>query len=294
VAHEAEQALALDPQNVDASLAQLFLIPPFGRFADSAAIIERIRRAPGLVGEPLGYVAWYVRNLGWVRASLEDSERAYRLDALNPMVANMVALAHMAAGDVAAAVPIFEKLLERVPGMSFPIPNLLRAKAFLGDWSAVDDLMDAVARFPFREFQDGLAFIEAKRHPTPENVGGIRNALTAHVARTGWVDPARLVYAAHLGLVDEAYRTVEHARLGPRGTAEDIMGPDAYRPALLFQACMPEIRNDPRFVLLCARLGLVEFWLTTGLWPDCADEVPYDFRAECRKARAVPIEAFGF
>jgi hypothetical protein len=206
----------------------------------------------------------------------------------------MVALARMAAGNVADAVPIFEDLLARVPGMSFPIPNLLRAKAFLGDWSAIDGLMETVRKFSVREFQDGLAFVEAKRHPTPENLGGIRDALAAHVARTGWVDPARLVYAAHLGLVDEAYRTVAHARLGPRGTTDDLMGPDAYRPALLFQACMPELRNDPRFVPLCARLGLVEFWLATGRWPDCADEVPYDFRAECHKARDVPIEPFGF
>jgi hypothetical protein len=57
---------------------------------------------------------------------------------------------------------------------------------------------------------------------------------------------------------------------------------------------MPEIRNDPRFVLLCARLGLVEFWITSGRWPDCADEVSYDFRAECHKARGIPIEAFDF
>jgi hypothetical protein len=46
---------------------------------------------------------------------------------------------------------------------------------------------------------------------------------------------------------------------------------------------MPELRNDPRFVPLCARLGLVEFWLATGKWPDCVDDVPYDFKAECEK-----------
>jgi tetratricopeptide (TPR) repeat protein len=256
-------------------------------------IIERIRRVPG-VGDAQGYVAWYARNLGWIGASLEEAERAYRLDALNPMAANMVGLARMAAGNVADAVAVFEELLTRVPGMSFPIPNLLRAKAFLGDWSGVDGLMELVAKFPFREFQDGLAFIAAKRRPTPENVGRIRDALAAHLARTGWVDVARLVYAAHLGLVDEAYGTLEHARLGPRGAADDIMGPDGYRPALLFQAVMPELRNDRRFARLCARLGLVEFWSTTGRWPDCVDEVPYDFKAECEKARAVPIEDFGF
>jgi hypothetical protein len=177
--------------------------------------------------------------------------------------------------------------------MSFPVANLLRAMAFLQDWPAIDRLLDA-SKGRLREFQDGIAFIEAKRHPTPENIRGIRSALEAHLAKTGSVDVARLVYAAHLGLVDDAYRTAGAARLGPTGTANDVMGPDGYRTALLFQAGMPELRNDPRFVPLCARLGLVGFWLATGKWPDCADEVPYDFKAECERARDIPIEDFGF
>ena len=184
--------------------------------------------------------------------------------------------------------------MARVPDMSFPVANLLRAKAFLEDWAAVDRLLDPSAKVPLREFQDGVAFIQAKRNPTPENIGGIRSALEAHFKKTGSVDVSRLVYAAHLGLVDEAYRTAETARLGPLGTADDIMGPDGYRTALLFHAGMPELRNDPRFVPLCARLGLVEFWLATGKWPDCVDEAPYDFKAECEKARHIPIQEFGF
>ena len=56
--------------------------------------------------------------------------------------------------------------------MSFPVSNLLRAKAFLEDWAGVDRLLDPSANLPLREFQDGVAFIQAKRHPTPENVGG--------------------------------------------------------------------------------------------------------------------------
>jgi hypothetical protein len=83
------------------------------------------------------------------------------------------------------------------------------------------------------------------------------------------------------------------ARLGPQGTADDIMGPDAC-PAFLFHAGMPELRNDPRFVPLCARLGLVEFWLATATWPECVDEVSYDFKAACEQARHVPIEDVGF
>jgi hypothetical protein len=89
-------------------------------------------------------------------------------------------------------------------------------------------------------------------------------------------------------------RAVETARLGPAGTSDDIMGPDGYRTSLLSQAGMPEQRNAPRFARPCARLGLVEFWTATGKWPDCADEVPYAFRAGCEKARHVPREDVGF
>jgi hypothetical protein len=293
VTREAERALALDPQNAGALLAKLFLSPPFGRFVDDAAIVARIRQAPGL-GDGQIYVGWYPRNIGRVRESLEETERAYRLDVLNPMSANLVGLARMAAGRVAEAVPVFEDLMARVPEMSFPVANMLRAKAFLGDWAAVDRLLDPSAKVPLREFQDGVAFIRAKRNPTPENIGSIRSALEAHFKKTGSVDVSRLVYGAHLGLVDEAYKTAETARLGPLGTADDIMGPDGYRTALLFHAGMPELRNDPRFPSLCARLGLVEFWLATGKWPDCVDEVRYDFKAECEKARHIPIQEFGF
>jgi TolB-like protein len=289
---EATRALALDPQNVDGLLAQLLVRPPFGRFVEDDAVVERARRAP--LGHGRMYIGWYLRNIGHVRESAEETERAYRLDALNPMSANMVALARMAAGRAAEAVPVFEDLMVRVPAMSFPVANLLRAKAFLEDWTAVDRLLDPSAKFPLREFQDGVAFIRAKRNPTQENIGGIGTALEAHFKRTGSVDVSRLVYAAHLGLVDEAYHAAEVARLGPRGTVDDIMGPDGYRTALLFQVGMPELRNDPRFVPLCARLGLVEFWLATGKWPDCVDEVPYDFKAACEKARHIPIQEFGF
>ncbi len=114
--------------------------------------------------------------------------------------------------------------------------------------------------------------------------------------RAGHRCPAcrRGAYAAHLGLVDDAYRLAATARLGPACTADDMMGPDGYRPALAFHAGMPELRADPRFVRLCARLGLVEYWVTTDKWPDCVGEVPYDFKAECEQARHIPIEDVGF
>ena len=130
VANEAGRALALDPQNVDALMAQFFVLAPFGRFVEADAVVERIR-AGARLGRWRIYVGWHSRAIGRLRESAEATERAYRLDALNPMSANLVALSRMATGRVAEAVPVFEDLMARVPDMSFPVANLLRAQAFL-------------------------------------------------------------------------------------------------------------------------------------------------------------------
>jgi hypothetical protein len=210
------------------------------------------------------------------------------------MTTNLVALARLAAGRVAEAVPVFEGLVERLPDMSFPVSSLLRCYAFQQDWAAVDRLLELAERRQLRELREGLPFIRTKRAPTAQNMDAWRSAFQSQVDKTGRVDVSRLVYSAHLGLVEEAYRAAETAHLGPAGTSDDIMGPDGYRTSLMFQASMPELRNDPRFARLCARLGLVEFWIGSGKWPDCADELPYDFRAECAKVRDVPREEFEF
>jgi hypothetical protein len=44
--------------------------------------------------------------------------------------------------------------------------------------------------------------------------------------------------------------------------------------AVLGRVLVGKSREDPRFLDICARAGMVDYWLETGLWPDCADEVP--------------------
>ena len=291
VSRESQRALALDPQNTDALAGRLFVTPPFGRFLEGEAALTALRGSP-VSPHARSYVSWYLRTTGRIRESLDEAERAYRLDALDPMSANGVALARMAAGRIADAVPVYEALVGRSPGMSFPLASLLRAHAFLANWPEVDRLLEFAGTQRLREFTDGLPFIRAIREPTPANLAAWRDSVEAYVARTGGIDVSRLAYSAHLGLVEDAYRWADAARLGPAGTPDDIMGPDGYRTSLLFQHGLPELRNDPRFARLCARLGLVEFWTATGQWPDCAGEVPYDLRAECARVQHLRKEEF--
>lgn len=291
VEREAATALTLDAANIDALAARCFVTPPYGAFLEADRRLEALRSAPGS-GEGKRYIGWFMRHLGHVREALRETELAFRLDALDPMSINLLALAHMAVGEMTEAIPLYEDLVARIPQMSFPISSLLRAHAFQGDWDAVDRLLALAATRPLREFQDTIPFVRAKR--SREHLDAWRGAFHAHISKTGGVDAARLVYAAHLGLVDEAYRASEVVRLGPSGSVEDLMGPDGYRTAIFFQANMPELRNDPRFPRLCARLGLVDHWLATGKWPDCASETPYAFELECERAQATERETFDF
>jgi TolB-like protein len=129
---EADRALALDAENVDALTAQLFVVPPFGHFVEAYELLQRLINTQS-AGEGRPYAGWYLRAFGFIREGLEQTERAYRLDTLNPMSSNLVALARMAAGRLAEAVPVYEDLVARVPDMSFPVTSLLRAYAMQED-----------------------------------------------------------------------------------------------------------------------------------------------------------------
>lgn len=109
---------------------------------------------------------------------------------------------------------------------------------------------------------------------------------------SGHLDPVAMVWPSVIGFTEEAFDILDGAKLGPSGGRDDTMGINSYRSHMVFPAAYPELRASPRFVKMCARLGLVEYWLTTQTWPDCADETPYDFRAECEKYRDYPKDTF--
>jgi hypothetical protein len=55
--------------------------------------------------------------------------------------------------------------------------------------------------------------------------------------------------------------------------------------SMLFRPWMASVRRDPRFMALAKRMGLVDYWVKSGHWPDfCADaDLEYDCRTEASK-----------
>jgi hypothetical protein len=54
--------------------------------------------------------------------------------------------------------------------------------------------------------------------------------------------------------------------------------------AFLFYPLTAPLRRDRRFMQLAARIGLVDYWRSTGKWPDFCSEpgLPYNCQAEAK------------
>jgi TolB-like protein len=81
---------------------------------------------------------------------------------------------------------------------------------------------------------------------------------------------------AMLGDLDCAFAEADRFYAGSAETTPLFTGPGG------------AMRRDPRFMALAAKLGLVDYWRSTGHWPDfCAEPgLPYDCKSEAAKVAA--------
>jgi hypothetical protein len=229
----------------------------------------------------------HLQGVGRTREAVDLCERAYELNAFDPIVANFWGQCLFVVGEYEEARKRLEHTHALFPDVQGIAMFLMMLLAHQKDWKAVEALIEParLAKFPLREFERTVRVVEAMREGGATAARRSADSARRRVEQTGRLSVNAIVYAAHLGAVDDVYDIVERGMFGPAGDERDTMGIHAYRTAILFYAPYPELRRDPRFVRLCARLGLVDYWLTTGHWPDCVAEAQpyYDFKAECAK-----------
>jgi TolB-like protein len=294
IGEETARCRALDADNAMAAAAEWGLVAPFGDFLTMDKILERMAETGARIPEALGLLAHGTEAVGLMREAADHALRLQELDRLNPVTYQARGQTLWRSGRFAEGRAVMERAVANFPDDHHTAILLIIACAHQGDWAAVDALTDParLAKYPLREHTGVLRLIEVMRDPTSENRQRLLGAVRKRVEATGHADAAPMLFLAYLGFVDETYQLLDDAKLGPAGSPRDQLGPNAYRTHLLFPVAYPELRADPRFVKLCARLGLVEYWLATQKWPDCADVVPYDFRAECERYRDYPKDVF--
>ncbi len=294
--HDMARSQALDPQNHETTYANYWTKAPFGAFLAQDKIIALAVSRENPSSDDLAIASFHCYETGQAKKAHHHSMRAHSFDPSSWAVSLTTGISLWGVGQGEAAR---DKLVAHIDGFTEDqqaTAYLLLIASWLGDWDQIDRLSDPkrLAQFPLRENSGILATAATMRYPTAQNREFFFGIMKARVEKLGFIDSVFLTFSSLIGMSDAAYPVLDRLPFGPKGAKGDPLGMMGCRAHLLFTPANKDGRNDARFVKLCARLGLVEFWLTTGIWPDCADEVPYDFRAQCRANAHVPCDAFAF
>lgn len=182
----------------------------------------------------------------------------------------------------------FDWALEQFPGEGFIASTAIGKAIEAADWSRVDLLAARGGdRGLYADYIAGILRIADRLANGTLNAKRVLEVAERQLAETGSIGLRPLGFLGPLGLADEVYDLIaladfsylEQPNARPLG---DDMGLH-----LLFDVGWRSLRQDRRFVELCAGLGFCDYWARSGKWPDWAAEVgAYDFRADARAANA--------
>ena len=98
---------------------------------------------------------------------------------------------------------------------------------------------------------------------------------------TGTVNIQDFIYLHALGMQDQAFSMIDRSSFADWHTPSGLT-PTQMPPDILFGATAVELRRDPRFVILCGKLGMCAYWSETQKWPDLAEDplLEYDLRQQ--------------
>jgi TolB-like protein len=292
--HDIAKCHALDRDNPQANYASYWLTAPFGEFLEQEAIIQKTLRKRNPLSDDFAIASFHCYNVGRFQQAHDYAAKAYSFDPSSWAVSINHAISLWQTSGAEACRDALRQHVDAWPLDQQGTAYLLVLSIWLKDWVEVDRLTDPkrLAQFPFREHTGFLLTAGVLRYPSQENQKFLLDMVVGRADRTGAVDCSVWAILAFNDLTSQAYERLGTKRIGPIGAKSDMLGMMGYRPHTLFTPLNTRGRDDPRFVTLCARLGLVDYWLETERWPDCADEVPYDFRQACEESARVAREPF--
>jgi len=282
----AETALRLDPGAGAAYLA-LSLLEPWGRYREREILSRKALSVAPHEVEVLTRMSQLSLELGRVSDALGFAERAYGLDPLFPEAATGYAGCLNAVGRIGESAALFDQLLVRWPAMELVARNAIWNAANVGDWDRFEALAAGARERGLRgaALRVDISYRRNVRSPRTEYVEQILKLARDELARRGTVSLLTLITVYTLGLHEEAFQLVDQSSFAymsdPAGPSP-MAGAANLNPGSIFSPGA-QMSRDVRFMGLCAKLGLCDYWIDSGQWPDCADEVPYDFKAECRR-----------
>ena len=275
---EADRALKLDPKNSQAYGVLAMLAPP-DQWAQREALLSRAVSVDpnGMAGN--NSYGSFLSEVGRLQDSLVYLQKAAAQDSLDPGMAADAALGLARTGQFGIANETLQQALQDWPDDK----DALGSRFYLARWEGRFDValsmlqgdgdvnrgLSDAERKSWRDVLSALGSHDARR------MAGQRDAQIALADRGGIDLSFAIENLSQLGLVDDAFALAERLP----GLQIPINN------TLLFNPTTAPMRRDRRFIALADKLGLVDYWRSTGKWPDfCAENgLPYDCKAEAAK-----------
>lgn len=282
----ADNALALDP-GAGVAYVALGLLEPFGRYQAREALYGKALAAAPSDPDVISSYAHLLLVVGRHREALTPAEKACDLDPLNDGAALVRAMSLTLVGRQDDARRALEDGLVRWPEVPRFVNDAI-VEAFDNQaWERFDALVVRAGErgFDSPRLRGLISYYQHLRDPGPDYVDRMLDAVRRELARTGTVRVNQLLGLHSLGAEEEAFELIDQASFAHMFDPDGPPPTPGYTPAIIWLPLYTAIRRDPRFVDFCAKLGLVDYWVASGQWPDCVDAgvLPYDFMAECRR-----------
>jgi len=274
---EAIRALALDRHNGEAYVALAAAAPTLDWRGREALLLQGIAIDPAFEPSALweGRLQWFV---GRGQAALGWLQRAHDINPLHNGASWSLALSLAAEGHGDAARGLAAQMQTQWPGdistklARFMVPVILgetdQPLALLADPATCPPNLDQRGR---AAWEATLRAVAAKSESSRVRARSIVNT----AAKTGSLDAGQaLLLLTMLGDLDGAFAEAQ------------LYDPaNSYAPAYLFLPATAPMRADLRFMPLARKLGLADYWRSTGRWPDYCGEpgLPYDCKAEAAR-----------
>lgn len=291
----AQTALEIDPDCPQAFAALSLLKPAFAEHAEKIRLVdEALKRAPNDPSLLVARAAW-LYGVGRIRDALETLDLAQRLDPLGPVAQAFRASVMSASGDVDEALRIVSAAWARWPDSPFIWYMTWLTLCAAGKLDEADALTMHGAPpkrgVSLKDVRMLKAYVALLRLPESERAAPCEAMLDNLARSTSPLALSSCMVAAASGRAEQAFDVLDKALDEGRALRPDPhdgfgMARSLSSMQLFVQAAGPPFYSHRRFAHLCARLGLAQYWLQSGHWPDCADLVDYDFRAECAAAVA--------
>ncbi|HEY2480913.1 MAG TPA: hypothetical protein VGI30_01785, partial [Caulobacteraceae bacterium] len=255
----------------------------FGHYAAREALLRKAFVTAPHDQQVLTVAGFFSGEVGRVHEALALSKRAFDLDPMQFGAAYAYATFLDFDDRYDEAKVLWDAFRAQWPQSGMVAGAAIAGAIYHRDWERLGLLREG--NLPETESVRGMLWLARNlRDPDRSSLARAVGRAQEDLGRTGTIHFDWLISLYGLGLADEAFELIDRASFAYMFDAEQPWASGSRHGSVLFNVGGNSLMmRDARFPRLCAKLGLCDYWVRTDTWPDCADQVPYDFRAEARR-----------